>query len=45
MSVKVVVAPDYDEKALELLRENLFLKIIKINTPLKEYRNYTQKRY
>lgn len=43
MSVKVVVAPDYDEKALELLRENIFLKIIKINTPLKEYRNYTQK--
>ena len=43
MSVKVIVAPDYDEKALKLLRENIFIKLVKINTPLKEYRNYVHK--
>lgn len=43
MSVKVVVAPDFEEKALKLLRENMFIKIIKINTPLKDYKKYTQK--
>ena len=29
MSVKVVVAPDYDKRALKLLQENLFIKLIK----------------
>ena len=43
MSVKVVAAPDYDKKALKLLQENMLIKLIKINTPLKEYRNYTHR--
>lgn len=38
MSVKVVVAPDYEEAALELLRESTDAKLVKIITPLKEYK-------
>ncbi|MBP3925024.1 bifunctional phosphoribosylaminoimidazolecarboxamide formyltransferase/IMP cyclohydrolase [bacterium] len=38
MSVEAVIAPDYDEKAKELLCENPDLKIVKLITPLKEYK-------
>lgn len=43
MSVKVVIAPDFDEKALRILRENLFIKLVKINTPLMDYKKYAHK--
>src|SRR5574344_757145 len=38
MAVEVIIAPDYDEEALELLKENSDLKIVHLKTPLKEYR-------
>jgi len=38
MSVQLVAAPDYDEKALKIFQDNSLIKIVKINTPLKEYR-------
>ena len=40
MSVKVVVAPYYDDDALELLRKNEELKIVRITTSLKDYKHY-----
>lgn len=43
MAVKVVVAPDFEEEALKLLRTNLFLKIVKLNTPLKHFKSYMHK--
>lgn len=43
MAVKVIVAPDFDEEAFELLRRNLFLKIVKLNTPLNMYKSYMHK--
>ncbi len=43
MSVKLVIAPDYEEKALKLLKDNPFIKIIKLNTPLKDFKSLTQK--
>ncbi len=41
MSVEVVVAPDYDEKAVELFKDNSDIKLVKLNTSLKEYRRLT----
>ncbi len=41
MAVEVVVAPDYDEKALELFSDNSEIKLVKLNTPLKDYRRLT----
>lgn len=38
MSVEVVVAPDYNEKALKIFEENTEIKLVKLNTPLKNYR-------
>lgn len=38
MSVEVVVAPDFEEQAIELLQENTDLKLVKLITPLKEYK-------
>lgn len=38
MGVKVVIAPDFDEKALALLKENPSIKLVKVNTPLKDIR-------
>lgn len=38
MSVEVVVAPDFDERALKLFEDNTEIKLVKINTPLKNYR-------
>lgn len=43
MAVKVIVAPDYETKALNILRENPNLKIIKLNTPLKDLKKFVQK--
>ena len=43
MSVKLVIAPDYEEKALALLRANKEIKIVKLNTPLKEFKSLMQK--
>ena len=43
MAVKVVIAPDFEEEALKLLRTNLFLKIVKLNTPLKHFKSYMHK--
>ena len=41
MAVEVVVAPDYDEKALELFKDNPDIKLVKLKTSLKEYRRLT----
>ncbi len=38
MAVEVIVAPDFDEKAIELLQENPEIKLVKLNTELSEYR-------
>ena len=43
MSVKLVFAPDYEPEALALLKENPLLKVVKLNTPLKDYRTLIQK--
>lgn len=43
MAVKVVVAPDFEDDAFNLLRSNLFLKIVKLNTPLKKFKSYMHK--
>lgn len=43
MDVRVVAAPDFDEKALEILSENTFTKLVKLNTPLKNFKKYTHK--
>ncbi len=40
MFLEVVIAPDYSEKALELLKTKKNLRIIKLNTSLEEYKNY-----
>lgn len=40
MSVSVVVAPDFEPQALELLKNNPEIKLIKLITPLKDYKNY-----
>lgn len=41
MSVKVVVAPYYDDEALEILKRNQDLKIVRITTELKDYKKIT----
>lgn len=42
MSVKLILAPDYEEKALDLLKETTDAKIVKLITPLKDYKKITQ---
>lgn len=42
MRVKIVIAPNFDEKSLELFQMNN-IKVIKINTPLKDYKKYLGK--
>ncbi|MCR5262140.1 MAG: hypothetical protein K6C94_09950 [Candidatus Gastranaerophilales bacterium] len=42
MFMEVIIAPDFDEEALEMLKEKN-LKLIKINTPLKDYKQFLQK--
>lgn len=39
MFLEVIIAPDFDEEALEMLKEKN-LKLIKILTPLKDYKSY-----
>ncbi len=39
MGVKVVMAPDFNPKALNLMKENTGLKVVKLNTPLKNFKN------
>ncbi len=41
MAVDVVVAPDYEESALEQFKDNSQIKLVKLNTSLKEYRKLT----
>lgn len=41
MSVEVVVAPDYEPDAIELFKDNSEIKLVKLNTSLKEYRRLT----
>lgn len=41
MSVEVIVAPDFEEKALELFAENPEIKLVKLNTTLAEYKKLT----
>ncbi len=43
MSVKLVFAPDYDKDAIALLKDNPLIKVVKLNTPLREYRSLIQK--
>lgn len=43
MAVKVVIAPEFEENALELLKDNPFLKLVKINSPISEFKKYTYK--
>ena len=39
MNVEVVVAPDFDTQAVKLLSDNHYTKVVKINTPLENYRS------
>ncbi len=41
MAVEVVVAPDFEDEAVELFKDNLDIKLVKLNTSLKEYRRLT----
>ncbi len=41
MAVEVVVAPDFDPKAVELFEDNPDIKLVKLNTSLKDYRRLT----
>lgn len=38
MAVEVVVAPDFEPKAVELFEDNPEIKLVKLNTSLKDYR-------
>lgn len=44
MSVKLILAPDYEEKALDLLKETTDAKIVKLITPLKDYKKSRKKK-
>lgn len=41
--LEVLIAPDYDAEALELLKTKKNLRIIKLNTPLKDFKNLVEK--
>ncbi len=41
--LEVVIAPDYTPKALDILKEKKNLRVIKLNTPLKDYKNFMEK--
>ncbi len=43
MFLEVVIAPSYTDEALENLRGKKNLRVIKLNTPLQEYKKYAQK--
>ena len=40
MSVKLIIAPDFEPEALNILKETEGLKIVKLNTPLADYKDY-----
>ncbi len=40
MFLEVIIAPNYEIKALEILKQKKNLRIIKLNTSLEEYKNY-----
>lgn len=42
LMLEIIIAPDFSEKALEILKQK-DLKIIKLNTPLKDYRTFVSK--
>lgn len=42
MFLEVIIAPDFDEKVIEILSQKN-MKLIKINTPLKDYKGYLNK--
>lgn len=39
LGMKAVIAPDYDPKALEILKNNSVIKVVKMKTPLQEIMN------
>lgn len=41
MSVEVVVAPDYEPEVIDLFKDNDDIKLVKLNTSLREYRRLT----
>lgn len=41
--LEVLIAPDYTPKALEMLKQKKNLRIIKLNTPLVDYKNFLDK--
>ena len=43
VSAGLIIAPDYDDKALEKLLGNPNIKIIKLNTPLESFKTISQK--
>lgn len=43
--LEVIIAPDFEPKALEILKTKKNLRLIKLNTPLKEYKTLIQKDY
>jgi len=43
MFLEVILAPDYTEEALDELKKKKNLRVIKVNTPLEEYRNLAAK--
>ena len=43
MFLEVVIAPDFTDEAVEELKRKKNLRVVKLNTPLNEYRNFTQK--
>ncbi len=38
MGVKVVIAPDFSPEALECMKENSTIKLVKLNTPLQDFK-------
>ena len=43
MSVQLIMAPDFENQALDLLNKNSDIKVVKLNTPLKEIKRLPQK--
>lgn len=43
MSVKMLIAPDFDAEAIDLLSKHSSMKLVKLNTPLKDYKKLVQK--
>ena len=43
MFLEVVIAPDFTDGAVEELKKKKNLRVVKLNTPLKEYMKFTQK--